>query len=1465
MKIKHRLITISMLLGMLWSALISAQPYCNEWIQYNQLYAKYKVARNAWYRIPFTALQNAGFPAESAGFQVFFKGEQIPLWVSTNGDMTENDYLLFYATANDSSFDTQLFSNPDWQASTLKSLFSDSISYFITWNNLAPNKRFNLAANDLSSPPAPEPFFMHKEQKAFKNIFNPGNPIRMGANINLPFYEEGEGWTGQEISGSSPNGLNTTLPTPHLYMGADAPLPLFESVIVGRSNDFSAVPDHPFTIKIGGMTYVHDNFEEYGIKRIQCLVLPSHIGQLNTEVKYTAQLSGLVVINKISVVEATFNYPRLFDADSLSVFNFILPDHSARYIEIAHFNGGTAPILADLSNGHMLLPIPEGNHYNIMLPQVPEGTGQRQLLLFNTDEVCPYNCQSPDCTPANCVIFEVDNLTAFTFTDYTQTDRQGNYIIISHPFLQQGDTNRVAQYAAYRATPQGGAHIPQVVNIEELYDQFAYGISKHPLAIRHFVNFAIDHWTIVPQYVYLLGKGISYESVTNNPIAYPLCLVPTFGHHPSDVLLVSRNSENWLPQLPVGRLSAKNPDEVRWFFEKIVDYETPKPCTWNDRLWTKKLFAVASVDSYAERDSLLPIIQKHIAVLDSSSFNFLPTEVYSQATYSIVPQNEFNESYNQGGLLFNYAGESNNAGAIHFDFNSPETYDNASKLPFFLANAGFVGDAFSFGTSNTSFLEKYVLPQNKGAIGGLAGVNFEAITFTAPFMKHLLSGLFHWQSNQPFGISLHQTRLAKMIPQPQSLNDFAFNIANLSLHYEGDPALQLAGRYTNPEFTLLNIQENPDVQAINPVTLQLYPIADTITLQTDMLMLQIGVGNLGSQFSQALPLLVQQTNSAGTVVKTDTLYLSISEVENQHTITLPIFTVATPDTLQISLELNPDEVILEDCYNNNSTTLTIIAPACIASAATTNLNSGYCANAAPVVLEAIPQGGTFYINGIAQNVYNPADYANENEVSITYQYTDDNGCSAETTQVVVQYPLPQLSMPDTLQINSLQLPYLLQSGYDQPGTVFNWNTGATTADISINEAGVYTLNLTDANGCMAEAGVVVAVADCNQAVLPTITNLNSDYCANASPVVLEATPQGGVFYINGIAQNVYHPADYADENEVSITYQYTDDNGCPAETTQVVVQYPLPQLSLPDTLQINSLQLPYLLQSGYDQPGAVFNWSTGATTADISITEAGVYTLNLTDANGCMAEVGVVVAVADCNQAILPSINNLNSGYCANVESVVLEATPPGGVFYINGIAQNVYNPAEYTDETEVSITYQYTDDNGCPAETTQVVVQYPLPQLSLPDTLQINSVQLPYLLQSGFDQPGAVFNWSTGATTADIFITEAGVYTLNLTDANGCSISASVTVEVSVSTSPHQAPTLRIYPNPVSQTLHIIGILQTASANLYNNMGQLAFSQELLPNMVNTMPTEQLATGVYYLQISLLNGVVVGQKVVKW
>jgi hypothetical protein len=337
--------------------------YGNEWINYNQTYYKFKLTTNGMHRINQTALQSAGIPVETvqaANFQIFYMGKQIPLYTTTEGVMTNSDYLEFFGKGNPFEMDKHLYANPATEHLNPNStMFSDTSVYFLTWNNSTTNLRYNTIANDLSNLPAAETSYTNTTS------FNMGannavsEELIFGPGINSQSSQfNAEGW-GRKPDVNLTASVNLTIPNQYIVnTGGQA------QVRVGiYSRDQAA---HSLRIGVNGTEYDVDNFANaaYNIYNFD---VPLSVLTATTSV-FVKGMNGVTDKNYIAWAQIT--YPRSFNGNAGNAYSFILPSSNVkRYIEIPNFNhGGVAPVLYDRTNNYRIVSNLEGGIVKIALP-----------------------------------------------------------------------------------------------------------------------------------------------------------------------------------------------------------------------------------------------------------------------------------------------------------------------------------------------------------------------------------------------------------------------------------------------------------------------------------------------------------------------------------------------------------------------------------------------------------------------------------------------------------------------------------------------------------------------------------------------------------------------------------------------------------------------------------------------------------------------------------------------------------------------------------------------------------------------------------------------------------------------------------------------------------------------------------------------------------------------------------------
>ena len=171
----------------------------------------------------------------------------------------------------------------------------------------------------------------------------------------------------------------------------------------------------------------------------------------------------------------------------------------------------------------------------------------------------------------------------------------------------------------------------------------------------------------------------------------------------------------------------------------------------------------------------------------------------------------------------------------------------------------------------------------------------------------------------------------------------------------------------------------------------------------------------------------------------------------------------------------------------------------------------------------------------------------------------------------------------------------------------------------------YTVTVTAANGCTATSAVTIT-QDITPPT-PAIANAPNTTVLNCTTTSIQLTASGGTGYAwstgaSTAAIDVTTPATY--------TVTVTAANGCTATSAVTITQditQPTPAfVNAPNTTELTCLVTSIgITASG----GTSYAWSTGASTAAISVATAGTYTVTVTGANGC-TNVGSVVITGSC-------------------------------------------------------------------------------------------------------------------------------------------------------------------------------------------------------------------------------------------
>lgn len=209
------------------------------------------------------------------------------------------------------------------------------------------------------------------------------------------------------------------------------------------------------------------------------------------------------------------------------------------------------------------------------------------------------------------------------------------------------------------------------------------------------------------------------------------------------------------------------------------------------------------------------------------------------------------------------------------------------------------------------------------------------------------------------------------------------------------------------------------------------------------------------------------------------------------------------------------------------------------------------------------------------------------------------------------------------------------------------------------------------------------------------------------------------------------------------------------------------------------------------------------------------------------------------------TFSGLSSTICyVGGEVDTLVPSVAGGIFTGIGLTDSLF----YADTAGLgTFTITYTLYTCYSSSQTVVVGGFPLVDLGNDTTACVN-----YTINAG--NPGATYNWSTGATTQTINVTSTNTYSVEVTNAAGCSSSDTlvVTIDPCLSVNELTNTLFEMYPNPANTNFTIVSPY-TGSIRMIGLNGQEVLNSAL--NGKLTIDLNSVANGVYNVIVTTENG----------
>ncbi|MFQ6093983.1 MAG: C25 family cysteine peptidase, partial [bacterium] len=276
---------------------------------------------------------------------------------------------------------------------------------------------------------------------------------------------------------------------------------------------------------------------------------------------------------------------------------------------------------------------------------------------------------------------------------------------------------------------QGQGLRTMVVDLEDIYDEFSYGIET-PQAIRDFLTYAYNNWTEPsPRYVVFLGDG-SYDYKDNWDwfLVDTTDYLPTYyvfteyaGETVSDDWFARISGNDVLADIDMGRIPAANASQAEAMVGKIVAYEEAQ----NTKSWERNVLLVAD-DTTNPWEAVFETMNDDVAALMPTGLNASLRGYLNDYVSAVGLNNDIIDQIDAGALIVHYSGHAGRQTWAVKDSQSVfENEDvnglaNGTKLPFFVSMSCEAGDfVYPEVWNSPSLAEALLRPADKGAVAAL--------------------------------------------------------------------------------------------------------------------------------------------------------------------------------------------------------------------------------------------------------------------------------------------------------------------------------------------------------------------------------------------------------------------------------------------------------------------------------------------------------------------------------------------------------------------------------------------------------------------------------------------------------------------------------------------------------------------------------------------------------------------------
>ncbi len=483
------------------------------------------------------------------------------------------------------------------------------------------------------------------------------------------------------------------------------------------------------------------------------------------------------------------------------------------------------------------------------------------------------------------------------------------------------------------------------------------------------------------------------------------------------------------------------------------------------------------------------------------------------------------------------------------------------------------------------------------------------------------------------------------------------------------------------------------------------------------------------------------------------------------------------------------------------------------------------------------------------NISNAANAVGLSNGQYDVTVTDANNCIAIANVIVDQPSQILVSTSATLAAtcygaNNGQAEVTVNGGV--PPYTYQWLGQADTDNILENvPAGLYSAIVTDAHGCTSVADAIVAEPTQVQVNSTTI----STTCSNSNGAI-DVSVNGGVGPYNySWASSPTNQTSHLGSVSAG-SYQVTiaDANSCVTTRTIAVTDFAGPQVAIASIQNVscfgNSNGSSSVSLTGGTAPFN-YNWSCSALNSpSVTNLSAGTYSVLVSDANNCTSTIPFTISQPT---ELISSAGSTNVNCFGGANGTATIAGSGGTIPYQYLWTHNNSTNATSSNLTAGNYSAIITDANGCTSSSSVIITQ--------PSQLNLNATSLPSYCGNAIGSVQAnvsggvspyTYQWMPGnMQLASCYNLLPGTYSVNITDANGCTETVSSIVAG--------------FPSPIASISSLTNVAcqgaNTGAASINVVNGTAPFIYSWSPSGGSTVNATQLTAGIYSVNVTDANG----------